>query len=58
LTEILNRIGYEMHVQISNKYWLIIPFTEQIRGHIPNTCPEYNKKCVYTSKTRFASTEK
>lgn len=36
LTEILNIIGYEMHVQISNKDWLIIQFIEQIRGHISN----------------------
>lgn len=25
-----------MHVQISNKDWLIIQFIEQIRGHISN----------------------
>lgn len=36
LTGIINIIGYEMHVQISNKDWLITQFIEQIRGHISN----------------------
>lgn len=47
-----------MHVQISNKYWLIVPFIEQIREHISNTCSEYNKKYMYTSKPKFVYTEK
>lgn len=34
LTEIINIIGYEMHMQISNKDWLITQYIEQIRGHI------------------------
>lgn len=36
LTEIINIIRNEMHVQISNKDWLITQFIEQIRGHISN----------------------
>lgn len=58
LAEILNKIWYEMHVQFSNKYWLIILFIEQIREHISNTCPEYHFKSMYTSETKFAYTEK
>lgn len=47
-------------MQIKIKYWLIIPFVEQIIRHISNTCPEYNEKnkSIYTSKIKFTYMEK
>lgn len=46
-----------MHVQISNKHWLIIQFIQQIRGHISNNIQNIVKN-VCTLQKPIMHTEK